>query len=87
MIDAIEGIDHTRPTHHATAAPDPTTRRRPQSGKTDTVEISDVAKGTNRKEEGIHPETLIKAKLGDPTAQRLIEEAAAKKRLLGLDPR
>ena len=58
---------------------------RPNSLPTDTVEISDEA------QEAIHIDTesnadiTIRAKFGDIEAQRLIEQAVAKRKLLGID--
>lgn len=86
MIDAIEGIGQARPLHHSPAVSEQPTRRKHQSADTDVVEISAAAKATMLKKQGDHPETLIKANLGDPRARHLIEEAAAKRKLLGLDP-
>jgi hypothetical protein len=82
MIDSIKGVVHTQQRNQSTGT-EASTRPRPRSSATDTVEISDVA--ALHESEGRHTDITIKVKCGDFEAQRLIERAAFKRKLLGLE--
>jgi hypothetical protein len=82
MIDSIKGLAHTQQRNQSTGT-EASVRPRPRSSSTNTIEISDVV--ALRESEGTRGDITIKAKCGDFEAQRLIERAAFKRKLLGLE--
>jgi hypothetical protein len=82
MNDSAKGAAQTQFLGQGTAAAQSATHPKSQSASTDTVERSDEASVAAREFPG---EMTLKDKIEEFRAQRLVEQKAAERKLLGLD--
>jgi len=81
MIDPVEAVLTTHVTNQSLKAP---SHPKQQSTITDITQISQEAHAALNEAAETHHEVTIKAKCGDLEAQRLLEQEAARKELLGI---
>jgi hypothetical protein len=84
MINLVKEVAQTKLSNQSLAAPRKLTRSKQRSTPADTIQISEAAKSAMTEAAETHYEVTIKAKCGDLDAQRLLEQEAARKELLGI---
>jgi hypothetical protein len=84
MIDPAEGVLNAHVVNQSVKATKTSIHPQRQSADLDMVQISEAAKNVITDAAETHHEMTIKAKCGDLEAQRLLEQEAVRKEMLGI---